>query len=453
MIYRILLPTIPSFLFLVGVFFVLLLCKPRTRMYSFIVVALAFPYLFYIIPFGNTIINSRDAVLYVHAFAICLAFLRRSNFQYSKLDKRAKIFLFVLAGALLFSTYIHILKMVLAGSSFELVTSRLRFGALHSFLWLIGFVGAYLFISRKEDVRLLMKIIFIVAFIVALDGLFGHVFGFWRVIAEGQSGVAGRLGTITAGGYDNTGRVLAMGIIAALYLIYTVKQKRMSAIIFIVISLFVSTFTLTRGVYVAMALALFLMLTLMPKNKRFPIFVLIGFIILLVFILGMFSQIENLVIKGRGVSVLDPGTMKGRINFWSSFFIPVFIDYFPFGTGFGYAQSIVFSEGYSATYWGPSSTKLITLHSMPLELILENGIGGILVLALIIWILWSTFAFILKHRCHETVQEIKAVWTVIVILFVTMTIITAGYLGYVMMAFFGVLFALRSQLDENKEGK
>jgi O-antigen ligase len=331
---------------------------------------------------------------------------------------------------------------VVGGSPID-IGSRFRFGVFDSGLIIVGVWGGYAFLWRPEGARLLLNAVLIATALIVAEGLIGYVFGLWDGIAGAQSGQPWRLGTVLGGGFDLTGRVIAVGMVAALYFLLAPKAGGPTtiALFVLVAGLPVVLFTLSRGPYIAVALGIFLSLVVLPVRGRRSLAMGLGVVLCALAAVVLGPDIVSFFGGSRPQGLGSLATLNDRVDLWSTFFSPTFYAH-PAGLGFGNAQQFVYEQGFTGLYFGANGIQDVTLHSFQLQFLLENGIGGVLILGILLATLTGQGTRLLSGT--ETAPAEGAVlWVITVILFVTLAIVTLPSLALTMFVFFGVLLGLR----------
>jgi hypothetical protein len=435
---------------MVIMFLALLRVQPLTRLCSLAVCLMAMPYLFYGVAFGRTVLNLREAAMYAHGAALAIPIIRAVARRRVSLSASEKVLLALLLVTFMTSTYLPIAYQLSRGTLGEQFLSRLRFGFVHSMLLVVGAASAMIFIRTRADAERLVRWMLIAAVVISADGLFGYIFGFWRDIAGAQSGQPDRLGALTGGGFDSAGRCLAIGVACSLGIALSRHKFFITGMLFAIVATAVSIFTVTRGVYIGVAMAW--VLAWAYRSRGVAGWVVSVAILALVSLIPVtaYSTVQGYFDETRGTGIVDAASLNDRMNFWSSFTVPVLQDN-PLGTGYGLGQETVWAGDYSKSFWGETvrQDSNITLHSFDVILLIENGAGGAaIIVLLLVFLIGAPFA-IFRRRRQDLAQAAWTIWTAAAILFVTLSIIAFYYLELLLLILVGAVLAMRRLLRQS----
>lgn len=273
----------------------------------------------------------------------------------------------------------------------------INFLAIGYFTLKIGF--------NKELFHKLAILFLFIGLLIIIDGNLGYVLGLWKRYATLPGG--NRLRTFYGSNPEFTTSFLTLGIISAYYILWR-KEKKLFLLYFLS-SIPIYIFAVTRSGYLVFTSAIFLLII---SNFRRLFQLVIILIILVPLLIGIYSFTYSNFIEQRDVNPYAISTLENRFTRWEQLknFIFYKSEIIVIGAGYNNWRRLIQHE-YSII--APGKIASSTLHNAFIDIMVENGILGIIFVFLY---LINTFILILKGRFRNAEIIFASIFSLSVIL-------------------------------------
>jgi len=250
---------------------------------------------------------------------------------------------------------------------------------LTSFQW-ISFAWILLKIRiDKKFIDMFAKVLFIFGLIVALDGIFGYIFGFWKevIVMVGDKNL-NRISSFVGGGVDGALRVVVIGLISSVYL-YFENNKKIYYFYLLLTSVFI-LYASERTGYIIYIVTILMIYKYQKFNLKYIFAVLLFVLVIILSFDNIFLLVEGMFRSNRPQEIFDANSMNQRYERWVAIYEVIVNHPFHFIFGFGVNNVIPYMSYYSLT--NSQIILVSTLHNNYLDIIIEGGIMGLIYIIL-----------------------------------------------------------------------